>query len=376
MGTTIPASLYGLYQVKFALTPLLITLVYAAYSIGVVPTLFLFGPLGDILGRKRLLIIAAVTAIIGTLILAFATGLDALIIGRIIQGVSIGAALGNATAALVELEPNNNKKQASKVAGIAQQAGLGLGPIIAGLLGEYFIAPTFTVYILELIILLLILIFLITIKGTATLPVSNSFHIMRPTLPSLKLSFLTASLASALVLAMSGLYFSLAPTYAENILQIHNMALGGIVPAVMIFASIITQYLMSEKSPVKLESIGLIALMIGLLLLLAAKASSSLIILLTASVISGIGFGSTFLGAVNVVNRIAPPERRGSVTSLFYAISYSALGIPIIGIGLATQYSNLFNAVQEFIFILIIIAIIDIPLIQLQYHDLKKKIIN
>jgi hypothetical protein len=97
---------------------------------------------------------------------------------------------------------------------------------------------------------------------------------------------------------MSGLYFSLAPTYAENILQIHNMALGGIVPAVMIFASIITQYLMSEKSPVKLESIGLIALMIGLLLLLAAKASSSLIILLTASVISGIGFGSTFLGAV------------------------------------------------------------------------------
>jgi MFS family permease len=305
MGTTIPASLYGLYQVKFALTPLLITLVYAAYSIGVVPTLFLFGPLGDILGRKRLLIIAAVTAIIGT--------------------------------------------------------------------GEYFIAPTFTVYILELIILLLILIFLITIKGTATLPVSNSFHIMRPTLPSLKLSFLTASLASALVLAMSGLYFSLAPTYAENILQIHNMALGGIVPAVMIFASIITQYLMSEKSPVKLESIGLIALMIGLLLLLAAKASSSLIILLTASVNSGIGFGSTFLGAVNVVNRIAPPERRGSVTSLFYAISYSALGIPIIGIGLATQYSNLFNAVQEFIFILIIIAIIDIPLIQLQYHDLKKK---
>ena len=43
MGATIPTPLYGLYKITFALSPLAITLIYAAYSVGVVPTLFFLG---------------------------------------------------------------------------------------------------------------------------------------------------------------------------------------------------------------------------------------------------------------------------------------------------------------------------------------------
>ena len=44
MGTN-TYTLYGLYKITFALSPLAITLIYAAYSVGVVPTLFFFGPI-------------------------------------------------------------------------------------------------------------------------------------------------------------------------------------------------------------------------------------------------------------------------------------------------------------------------------------------
>ena len=68
MGATIPTPLYQIYKMEFFLSPLAITLIYAAYSIGVVPTLFFFGPLGDSIGRKTLLIIATAFGSAGLLI--------------------------------------------------------------------------------------------------------------------------------------------------------------------------------------------------------------------------------------------------------------------------------------------------------------------
>jgi hypothetical protein len=78
------------------------------------------------------------------------------------------------------------------------------------------------------------------------------------------------------------------------------------------------------------------------------------------------------MGAINIINRIAPANKRGNVTSFFYAISYAALGVPIIGLGLALEYLNIFTAVREFVIIIIIIAILDIPLIILSKCEVKK----
>jgi len=371
MGATIPTPLYGLYKVDFALSPLAITLIYAAYSVGVVPTLFFFGPIGDALGRKPLLIIATSFGIIGVIILGFAPSFDWLIIGRLVQGIGIGAAIGNATAALVEFEPHENKQRASQIAGMTQLGGLGLGPLAAGLMAEYLFAPTLLVYILEFVLLIIVLGLLLTITGTNSRSKYESFHFHKPALPPAKWSFVSASLASSLVLAMSGLYFSLAPTYAQDILNINNIALGGAIASIMVFTSVSIEKIMWNRSPVLLEIGGLISLMIGLSLILIARIYSSIVILLAAAIVSGIGFGTTYMGAIDVINRISPPDKRGNVTSFFYAISYAALGIPIIGLGFAALSLNIFAAVQVFVIVIIIIAIIDIPLILLQRRDLK-----
>ncbi len=370
MGATIPTPLYGIYRNEFALSQISITLIYAAYSVGVVPTLFFFGPLGDAIGRKPLLILAVVISLIGTAIIGIAPGLEWLIIGRLAQGVGIGAVLGNATAALVELESQGNKQRASQVASMALLGGLGLGPLIAGLMGQYLPNPTLLPYVLELILLLIVLILVITIKDASSTN-ANKFHIRKPTIPKAKWSFISASLASAIVLAMSGLYFSLAPSYAQNILNTHNIAVGGVISSTMVFTSVLVQYIFWDRFPIRLELYGLISVIMGLILIFLTSTYHSFILFIIGAVISGIGFGTTFMGAVNVINRISPEDRRGDVSSSFYAISYFALGIPIIGLGIAAQYTNLFSAVQYFIIVIIIITLITIPLVFKQYNDLK-----
>jgi MFS family permease len=372
MGATIPTPLYGIYRVEFALSQISITLIYAAYSVGVVPTLFFFGPLGDAYGRKPLLILAVIISIIGTAIISVAPGLEWLIIGRLAQGIGIGAVLGNATASLVELEPHGNKQRASQIASMALLGGLGLGPLIAGLMAQYLIYPTLLPYILEIILLITVLILVFTIKDAKSTN-DTRFHIRKPTIPKAKWSFVSASLASAIVLAMSGLYFSLAPSYAQNILNTNNIAVGGVISSTMVFTSVIIQYILWNRFPIHLEIYGLLSVIIGLIFILLTGTYHSFILFITGAVISGIGFGTTFMGAVNIINRISPENKRGDVSSSFYAISYFALGIPIIGLGIAAQYTNLFNAVQYFILVLIIFTIITIPLVFKQYSDLKNQ---
>lgn len=143
MGSTILTPLYGIYRINFALSHVSITLIYAMYALLIVPALFFFGPRGDMLSRMRLLIIAITFASFGTVILALASGLEWLPIGRLVQGIAIAAALGNATAALVEMEPTGDKQRASQVAGIAAISGLGLGPLVASLMAEYLFYPIF-----------------------------------------------------------------------------------------------------------------------------------------------------------------------------------------------------------------------------------------
>jgi MFS family permease len=370
MGATIPTPLYGIYRNEFALSQISITLIYAAYSVGVVPTLFFFGPLGDAVGRKPLLILAVVISLIGTGIIGLAPGLEWLIIGRLAQGVGIGAVLGNATAALVELETYGNKQRASQVASMALLGGLGLGPLIAGFMAQYLSYPTLLPYILEIILLLIVLILVLTIKGASSRG-DTGFHIRKPTIPKAKLSFISASLASAIVLAMSGLYFSLAPSYVQNILSTNNIAIGGIISSTMVFTSVLVQYILWDRFPIRLELFGLLSVIIGLIFILLTSTYHSFALFITGAVISGIGFGTTFMGAVNVINRISPEDKRGDVSSSFYAISYFALGIPIIGLGIAAQYTNLFSAVQYFIIVIIIITLITIPLVFKQYNDLE-----
>jgi MFS family permease len=56
VGTTLPTPLYALYKMKFGLSELIITVIFATYAVGVIAALVVFGRLSDQIGRRPVLL--------------------------------------------------------------------------------------------------------------------------------------------------------------------------------------------------------------------------------------------------------------------------------------------------------------------------------
>jgi MFS family permease len=63
--------------------------------------------------------------------------------------------------------------------------------------------------------------------------------------------------------------------------------------------------------------------------------------------ITGAGYavGSVFLGSLATANRLAPPRQRGQIISTYFVLCYCGLIVPVIGVGVASEFIGDFRAV-------------------------------
>jgi len=138
--STAPSSLYGLYEHQDHLSSLTITFVYAVYAVGIVVSLLLAGHVSDWYDRRAVLLPALVVAVVAAVVFLVWRSLAGLLVARVLTGLALGAAVATATAFVTDLDAGPGgvaTRRAGIVATIANIGGLGVGPLIAGLL-----APT------------------------------------------------------------------------------------------------------------------------------------------------------------------------------------------------------------------------------------------
>jgi MFS family permease len=133
-GANLATPLYAVYRQRFGFSSLVLTTVFAAYAIVLVPSLLVFGQLSDRFGRRRVMAAGLSISIGGLALFAFAAGPAWLYGARALQGIAVGMISAAATAALVELDPDGDSRRAAFLAALAQAGGSGLGPIVAGAL--------------------------------------------------------------------------------------------------------------------------------------------------------------------------------------------------------------------------------------------------
>ena len=153
MGTTMPTPLYALYEVEFHFSVFVVTLVFAAYAVGVLAALLAFGRWSDSLGRRPMLLAAIAFGLISAVVFVTAGSLTALVIGRVLSGISAGIFVGTATVTLIELVPERWRDRASAIATAANIGGLGLGPLVAGVLAEYLPQPLRLTFVVDMVLL-------------------------------------------------------------------------------------------------------------------------------------------------------------------------------------------------------------------------------
>jgi MFS family permease len=335
LGGTLPIPLYVLYEKQMGFGPLGVTVVFAAYVLGTLSALLALGDLSDHIGRRRVLAIAVACAAASTALFLAATGIGLLIVARIVSGLAAGFTTGTATAALAELQPRGDRQAAAVVATGGNMAGLGLGPLIAGIFAEYVALPTRSVFWAYLGLCALALAAVAVIPETVLQP--DGVISLRPRLgvpPGMRAVMLGACLGVFAAFSVFGLFSSLVPTFLHGILGVHNLALIG-ATAFLIFATAAVSQAVSARLPARRSaSAGLPLLLVCLVALEAALFAKLLWLFLAGTVAGGIAGGFILRGGLSELNRIAEPRRRAAVVSTFFAAAYIGLGLPAILTGL------------------------------------------
>ncbi|HEY3557527.1 MAG TPA: MFS transporter [Kribbella sp.] len=337
----LPTPLYGVYRERFGFSGTELTLIFAVYMAVLVPSLMVFGQLSDQIGRSRVLIGGLALGAAGLILLAAAQSTAWLFAGRIAAGVALGATAGTAAAALVELEPHDDRGRAALATVLAQSGGSAAGPLVAGALAEWAPYPRQLPYGVGLV---LTVVTAIAVSRLPRDPVSGRWRPQRPSVPAeIRADFARAGLSGATVWAVGGLFLSVVPSYTAQLLHNHNLALLGAVSAMMLAAACAVQAVSVrvQLSPRRAQPAGLLALIVGLAALVGAFPAKSLVLVVAAAVFAGSGLGLTYFGSQTEINQLAPTGRRGEVTAAFLTCVYLGVAATAISTGLLSDAYSL-----------------------------------
>jgi MFS family permease len=346
-GANLATPLYAVYADRFGFSSFVLTAIFATYAIVLVPALILFGRLSDRFGRRPVVLTGLSLACIALLLFAGAGGAGWLFAARAVQGLAVGTISGAATAALVEVDPDGNRRRAALFAGLAQAGGSASGPLLAGVLAQWAPAPLRLCFYVGLAATLAAALLVLRIPE----PVGRDrerWRIQLPRVPKdIRASFLRVSLTAATVWAAMGLLLSIVPSYAADLLGTDNLALLALIAALALIASCVAQIVVTSRhgQPAREEAVGMALLCAGLIVLIVAAPLRSLPLMIVGAIGAGFGHGSAFLNAQQELNEVAPDERRGEVTAAFIACVYALLATAVVGTGLLDEYVSLTVAV-------------------------------
>jgi MFS family permease len=102
---------------------------------------------------------------------------------------------------------------------------------------------------------------------------------------------------------------------------------------------------------------GLGVFLAGLALITAALSAASMALFLIGTIVTGIAVGAVFLGSLATANRLAPPGQRGQVVSTYFVACYCGLIVPVVGVGILSEFVSDFTAVLTLSIVLAVLSV-------------------
>lgn len=368
-----------------------------SYGLMVAGLVITMGTLGDRIGRRRLLLTGAAAFAVLSVVAAFAVDPLMLIITRALLGIA-GATLAPSTLALITnmFRDQRQRGQAVAIWATCQFTGGAIGPVLAGLLLQYFWWGSVFLAAVPAMALLLI-------AGPFLLPEFRSDRAGRLDPASVGLSLVSVLMlvygikqlavggtplvpAPALVLgAAVGFLFVRRQLRLETPLLDLRLLRHRPFTAVLValaFAGIamagtgllVTQYLQSVLGYLPFDSAvlfapmglgvavgtmaapvlarrvpqttaitgGLLVSMLGSLLLVGVDGAGSLPLVMTGIAVLALGTGPLFALGTGLVVGSVPPERAGSAASMSETGNYfgGSLGFALLGVVAAVVYRS------------------------------------
>jgi MFS family permease len=344
VGSNLPAPLYELYRVRFGASTFAITVVFATYPLALVATLIGFARLPDAIGRRPTLALGIAAAAVGSIVFATASGVPALLAGRVFHAIAIGAIGAAGPPALVELDSAHDRRRAALVATFALSLACGVAPSASGVLAVTAPSPFIVPYALHLALCALAALSLAFVPETRP-AVGQALGLAPRLAGAARRAFAGAMLTSGICWWLASLFLSILPAFVGTLLGVHSPALQGGLALIVFVVSPLSQTLGRALPDRTAARAGLIGTALALTALMSAVPAHSFALLALGSVVAGTAHGLGFLGAQSLVNRVSPPAARARLSATFYAVTYVCIGIPILAVGALTSPFGLYAAV-------------------------------
>ena len=337
-ASSAPSPLYVVYQHEWGFSAATLTIVFAAYVLGLVASLLVIGALSDHVGRRPVL--AAATALEALALVLFLTAGDVtvLLLARVVQGIATGAAMTTLGATLVDLGPAHAPGRAGLVNGVAPVGGLALGALGCGALVQFAPAPTHLVFALLLAGTLLAGLVVARLPETsARRPGGRASLFPRLGVPvGLRADVYTIIPILVASWALGGLYMSLGPSVAVSLFGLGSHLVGGLVVTLLCGTGAVTTYLVRGWPTGRVLTVSAALLTAGTTVTLGGVLAHSIVLAGLGTVVAGVGFGASARAVFGTLALLAAPEQRGELFAVAYTIAYLAFSLPAVFAGFAS----------------------------------------
>lgn len=348
--------LYGAYAAKSGVGATAVTLAFAAYVAGLMPTLLFLGGLSDRIGRRIPVAVALALGVLATALLVIYPNWVSLFFARVLLGIGTGLITTAGTAYMSELMAGDASLRAPVIVTSATSLGFGSGALATSISikfqGETLLPVSFIIFF---VIALTVILLMKTMPPTLRRREVSLFR-----LPFYPVNTAVYGLAMAAAWATTGMIIAVIPL---ELARLKLSEYSGLVVFLAIFVGFLCQPVAKKCSKENALSTGMIMTALGFLVILSGAWTASVsLILIGTGITSASSYGFTYLSSLSAFSLMAGNEKARATAGLF-VYAYIGFSLPVIASGaLADKYGlepaiTIFSAFQIVTVVLILLLI-------------------
>ena len=148
-----------------------------------------------------------------------------------------------------------------------------------------------------------------------------------------------------------------AATITAAVFGVHNHVIGGAEIFALFGSGALGATVASRRVGNSVMVAGCVILAAGVGVTVVSLTTEAVAVFFLGSVVSGFGFGSSFLGAMRALGELTPPRERGRVFASIFAVSYTAFSVPAVAAGFAVAPIGLLTTSEIYAVAVIVFAL-------------------
>lgn len=321
-----------LYRDRLHLSGPQATVIFGVYAAGLAPSLLGAGPLSDRYGRRPVVLpFTALAGVASLLFIGAASSFPLLLVARFVQGLVSGAVFTAASAWLAELSAAEGQEAAAgRRAAVALAGGFSLGPLFASVLAVTLPGPLTLPYVVHAAL---------TVAGVlavARLPESAPRRRRQVGDPA-RAPLLRKGdrlLAATALAPVAACVYAFPATVIAGLPVLVDLPGNGVLPTGVLAGLTLgagavvapLQRRLGTWTAVAAATAGTL----GFVLAVVAASTDLWPVLIPAGLLLGAGSGWSLAAGLALTGRLAPAERRGALTGIFYTCAYTGFAAPFL----------------------------------------------